>query len=1292
MKRTSQTKKRLKSTALYALPLAACALTYAPLSSHALPLATGIEQLDNTQAAIVKAEKINPTTVEITFADGKMLTVDFYGENIFRLFRDDNGGIVRNPVAEPPAQILVDGARRSPMKVDLQNEGAQIVVTTPRIAVTFHKANGTMNVKDLKTGNIVVEEVAPVSFDKNSTTLTFKEHGGEYFYGGGVQNGRFSHKGKAIAIENTNNWVDGGVASPTPFFWSTKGYGLLWHTFRPGRYDFGQTEEGKVILSHAEDYLDAFLMVNNGPVELLNDFYQLTGNPVLLPKFGFYQGHLNAYNRDYWTPAENGFMLYEDGKRYNESQKDNGGVRESLNGEKNNYQFSARAAIDRYFNNDMPLGWFLPNDGYGAGYGQTGTLDGNIQNLKEFGDYARSKGVEIGLWTQSDLHPKEGIEALLQRDIVKEVRDAGVRVLKTDVAWVGAGYSFGLNGVADVGEIMPYYGSNARPFIISLDGWAGTQRYAGIWSGDQTGGDWEYIRYHIPTFIGSGLSGQPNITSDVDGIFGGKNVPVNVREFQWKTFTPMELNMDGWGSNPKYPEALGEPATSINRWYLKLKSELMPYAYSIARTAVDGKPMVRAMFLDYPNDYTLGSATQYQFMFGPYFLVAPVYQATQADAEGNDLRHGICLPKGKWVDYFTGDVYEGDRLINDFDAPLWKLPVLVKADAIIPMTNPNNNPSQIRRDYRAYEIYASEGNEAFVDYDDDGTTQEYLSGRSTRTDVATALKGDKLTVTIQPTSGDFEGFEPQKQTELRINVSQAPKKVTAKVGGKGVSLRAASSMSDFVNGENVYFYDEKPNLNRYATPGSEFAKKVITKNPQLLVKLAKSNVKENDTEVTVQGFAFAPADRLRQHSGNLTAPKATVAEENLGTFALTPTWTAVPNADFYEIEFNGMLYSTIRQCKFTFDGLEAETAYNFKVRSVNKDGYSDWATFSTTTKSNPLEFAIRDIKGQVTCEDQPGQTVAKLFDFDTKSGWHTKWGKGEAVPFDMNLDLRSVSKLDRITYLPRENAGNGTLLGGSVSYSTDRQNWSAPVAFTWAQDGTEKTFAFEGNPEARYVKIHIDKAVGNFGSGSEMYIFKVAGSESFYQGDINKDKRIDDNDLTSYMNYTGLRKGDGDFDYVSAGDINKNGLIDAYDISCVTTELDGGVSNTNDKVAGSLLLKPNKQSFAAGDLVEITVSGQGLHYVNGLSFALPYSTDELEYVGAELLDMKEMVNLTYDRLHTNGQKALYPTFVNRGNNFLLEEGNPDLFVLKFRAKKAFKFNLKAIDGLLVDRNLGSVSF
>ena len=173
------------------------------------------------------------------------------------------------------------------------------------------------------------------------------------------------------------------------------------------------------------------------------------------------------------------------------------------------------------------------------------------------------------------------------------------------------------------------------------------------------------------------------------------------------------------------------------------------------------------------------------------------------------------------------------------------------------------------------------------------------------------------------------------------------------------------------------------------------------------------------------------------------------------------------------------------------------------------------------------------------------------------------------------------------------------------------------------------------------------------------------------------------------MNYTGLRRGDSDFDYVSSGDINQNGLIDAYDISCVSNELDGGVYPKNDHCSGSLVLTPSRTTFAAGDVIELKVQGKALHWVNALSFALPYNTDELEYVGIELLNMKELVNLTYDRLHTNGQKELLPTFVNRGNNFLLDEGDSDLFVLKFKAKKAGKFTLKMKDGMLVDRNLGT---
>ena len=1236
---------------------------------------------------------LNSHTVQVRLKNGQLMYLDFYGDHIFRLFQDSKGGEVCDPQATPAARILVDNPRR---KVRLSVQGH--TVKSDALTLTVDVNNGTLDVlhqqgrtgvssRDVslrdKSSDVRMLHIKAPDFQKGKTTLTLDHGQRDHFYGGGCQNGRFSHQGKVIAVENTNNWVDGGVSSPAPFFWSTAGYGVMGYTFAPGKYDFGATDPDKVTLMHETDYLDYFFMFSPSPVGLLNDYYQLTGNPVLLPKFGFYEGHLNAYNRDYWTLAEEGkpgFMAFEDGKRYNESQKDNGGMKESLNGEQN-YQFSARAAIDRYLNNDMPLGWFLPNDGYATGYGQAETLDGNVQNLREFGVYARSKGVEIGLWTQSDLHPKEGVEALLQRDIVKEVRDAGVRVLKTDVAWVGAGYSFGLNGVADVAQVMPYYGAEARPFIISVDGWAGTQRYAGIWTGDQTGGDWEYIRYHIPSYIGCGLSGQPNVGSDMDGIFGGKNVPVNVREYQWKTFTPMQLNMDGWGSNPKYPQALGEPAATINRNYLKLKAMLMPYAYTIAREAVDGKPMVRAMFLDdvAANDFVLGPSTQYQFLYGPSLLVAPIYKNTRARqsslgvADGDDVRDGIYLPAGYWMDVFDGKVYEGRRILNDFDAPLWKLPVFARLGAVIPMTEPHNTPSQCPNDL--LKLFVVPGPKTSFDlYDDDGKTTAYLDARSSSTLVESELdaKG-KLTVRVKRTQGSFDGQVTRKDIRLVVSTPAKRCKVVARVDGKKVPANVAFASDPSPFALYLQSVSERPLLD------------------QLYVSLPeKVDLAHHEVTIEIEGVQVSKENPDLNRTGALAAPKATLQPD--AAYTLTPTWEAVDNADYYEILFNDQTYSTIKQLRYTLEGLSAETRYDMKLRAVNRDGVSDWASLSATTTADPLQHAIRDARGEATCEDQGGQGIDHLFDFDESSTWHSKWG-AVAVPFDLTIDLRSVNQLDKLQYVPRPDAGNGTLLKGTWQLSLDRQTWTDPVAFEWAKNGEAKEIAFPDHPTMRFVRFHVTEAVGQFGSGQQMYVFRVPGSESYIPGDINKDGRIDENDLTSYMNYTGLRKGDGDFEgYISKGDLNGNGLIDACDISAVAVELETGVSSRRvPQVEGSVTVKADKQQLNPGDDVCVTVAGKGLKSVNAVSLCLPYDPTQLEYVGVEAEGIAQMHNMTNDRLHTNGQKALYPTFVNLGEK-PYAEGDILLFKVRFRAKQKGKFVLKHTDGMLVDKYQNVVTF
>ncbi|MBO5865089.1 MAG: DUF5110 domain-containing protein [Bacteroidaceae bacterium] len=1253
---------------------------------------------DNQQTTrVVAVEKINSTTVELRLSDDQRVTLDFYGDNIFRMFRDVKGGIVRNPrpmQGSPEAQILVDNPRKELSSLTVKEAHNSFTISTAKIQVSVSKATGKIKVTDLATGKVAFEEAEPVIFNNSKTTVTLRCNEGEFFYGGGVQNGRFSHAGKKIAIENTNSWNDGGVSSPTPFFWSTNGYGFMWHTFNKGTYDFGAEEPGVVTLTHESDYLDVFFMVSNNGVALLNDFYQLTGNPVLMPKFGFYVGHLNAYNRDYWTESTDGSgMLYEDGKRYKESQTDNGGIKESLNGEKNNYQFSARAAIDRYLSQDMPLGWFLPNDGYATGYGQTETLEGNVQNLKEFGDYARSHGVEIGLWTESNLHPREGVSALLQRDLVREVRDAGVRVLKTDVAWVGAGYSFGLNGVTDAAGIMTYYGKNARPFIISVDGWAGTQRYATIWSGDQTGGEWEYIRFHIPTFIGSGLSGQPNITSDVDGIFGGKNIPVFVREYQWKTYTPMMLNMDGWGSNEKYPHALGEPATSINRTYMKMKSELMPYTYSIAREAVDGKPMIRAMFLEgEANDYTMSEATRYQYMYGPYLLVAPIYQNTAMDKDGNDIRNNIYLPEGTWYDWFTGEAYEGGCIINNFDTPLWKLPVFVKAGAIIPMTAPNNNVKGIDKALRMYEIYPG-GTTSFTEYDDDGVTEQYRKGEFTKTVIEQSRdeKGN-VTVTIKPTEGNFDGFVKEKVTIVKVNASKAPKKVTARVAGKKVKLTQVKSIEEFNNGQNVWFYDKKPNLNRFATEGSEFEKVDMTKNPVIMVKLAKSDVTAAATELTIKKHRMeVPSSLLKSKRKIKKSPEVSMKDEDCQAYTINLAWKKVRRADYYEVLFQNRLYTTIKDCHLLFENLTPETEYEFLVRAVNKKHASGWTRIVANTKSNPLEWALTGVTATTSCPNQSGQGTDKLFDFDEGSTWHTSWGAA-AVPFEMIIDLNGLSTLDKLHYVGRDDAGNGTIKKAAISYSTNKEQWSKPVKVNWKLSPDVKVFKFEDAPKARYIKIEVTEAVGNFGSGLEMYIFKVPGSDTYLSGDINKDNKVDENDLTSYLNYNGLRRSDSDFDYVSIGDVNENGLIDAYDISVAATRIgDGVVEKAENKIAGSITIDADQRSYKAGEEVVITINGEGLRNVNAFSLALPYDPADYEFVRIEALNTGNMANYSKNRLHGDGNTVIYPTFINEGNQDTIS-GDEALVKVVLKAKRRVRFEIEAVDGFIVDKHLNTIKF
>lgn len=1275
------------------------------VSSYATD-AAGYNVLGAVTSATVDGNK-----VDLTIQTGEKIRFTFLEENVFRMYMAPEGEDFREyPTANSSDHTATitnktDDQYKTEYNVtpELGETETTITITTGKLKLEINKAETLMKLMRAD-GTVVWEEEAPLKYKTGSTIQTLKTNQNEYFYGGGTQNGRFSHKGKSIKIVNTNNWVDKGVASPNPFYWSTDGYGVVRNTWKPGEYDFGSKDENVVTTTHNEKRFDAYYFVDDNPKDILSDYYELTGNPAELPEYASYLGHLNCYNRDYWLEVPEGTnkAVKLGDKWYVESQSDNGGIKETLLGKN---KPSAQQIIEDHKSNDMPLGWFLPNDGYGCGYGQTDNQEGDLENLKSFADYAMDQGVQTGLWTQSNLWPADPTNPQKgERDIYKEV-EAGVHSVKTDVAWVGAGYSMALNGISVAYDAIASR-SKLKPNIVTLDGWAGTQRYGGIWSGDQSGGQWEYIRFHIPTYIGTGLSGQPNIGSDMDGIFGGNNKIVQTRDFQWKAFTTYMLDMDGWGSNQKSPWALGEDGTSINRTYLKLKAQLMPYINTTSHeaTAKGGLPMLRAMFLEESNPYTLGTGTQYQYMWGDNFLVAPIYQNTNADAEGNDIRNDIYLPSTSdvWIDYFTGQQYRGGQVLNNFDAPLWKLPVFVKNGSIIPMYSENNNPEAVSetnldgldKSKRIVEFYPY-GSTVFETYEDDGKT---LGGSSTTTQLTSDVIDGKAILKANKSVGSYTGMVKERSTEFVVNVSEAPKGVTGNVAGENVTFTKVTTQEEYDAATgNVYFYNENPSVivKDYATEGTKYANIQETTTPKLYVKSTeKVDITANDFTVEVDGFKNVQDLGEDVLDTNIAVPTG-LAEASKTDSEISVAWNAVENAASYDVEVDGTVFRNVKDTNYTHYGLSFMTDHTYRVRTVTANGhYSEWsAAIAIQTADNPYRN-VPSVKATWDYGASWG-ALENGFDHDTGTMFHST----NAVTPDqmMTLDLGAAYQLDKLTYQPRmDNKGNGTVKRMDVYASLDGVNytkvWDGAANAKWTYSSSMDDPDIKEIPlvglKARYLKLSVLESSGGFFSASEITPYKVDGTDAWVVGDVNNSGDVNDNDLTFYENYVGLKPVDSDWEYSTLGNIDNNDIIDAYDISFVARMLGEKINSAAKGVEGKIEIVPSKTDIKAGDEVTLNYYGIGLKNVNAFSVELPVDKDlfEVTNFGSATLSTVFMRNFSKTRFHNDGSIDNYVCFTNIGKQDLLN-GTGSIAKVTIKANADFKWDTKATRALLVGQDL-----
>lgn len=215
-----------------------------------------------------------------------------------------------------------------------------------------------------------------------------------------------------------------------------------------------------------------------------------------------------------------------------------------------------------------------------------------------------------------------------------------------------------------------------RPFILTRAGFAGIQRYAAVWTGDNSSW-WEHLQMATPMLLGLSLSGVPFVGTDVGGFLGDASPELYARWVELGAFSPFFRTHTSLGTRRQEPWSFGEEVEAVARRYIRLRYRLLPYLYSLFRRAEQtGLPPMRPLWLHFPEDP--GShAVWDQFLLGEELLVAPV------DRPGA-RRRPVHLPPGRWRDAWSGRWHRGpaDVLV---EAPLERLPLFVREGAVLPL-------------------------------------------------------------------------------------------------------------------------------------------------------------------------------------------------------------------------------------------------------------------------------------------------------------------------------------------------------------------------------------------------------------------------------------------------------------------------------------------------------------------------------------------------------------------------------------------------------------------------------
>ena len=662
-------------------------------------------------------------------------------------------------------------------KWELQSSDDSIVLSTPQIKAAVSRKDGSITFQD-SAGKTLFQQtevtMTPVVVNGEPTNHLelFSKLWGSYesFYGlGQHQAGVWNYRGEAVDISQDNTNIS------IPFFLSSNGYGIFWNNTSRSRFN-NRFLSALYLSSEAADGMDYYFFYGPEFDRIIAGYRELTGAPPLFGKwaYGFWQCK-NKYNtqeellgvahkyRQLRIPVDN---IVQDWFWWNTMGEpvfdkarypDPPGMVEDLH--KNH--FHLMISVWPYFRpgtktyDDMDKrGFFIDKTKVAAFH------PADMALYDAFNPQARKF-----YWNLMDQALfKIGVDAWWLDTTEPETEDRETNILVTNKIYLGNGAryanAFPLMTTEGIYEGQRGESDKKRVFILSRSAFAGAQRNGAVaWSGD-VNSDWVFFKKQIPAGLNYSISGLPYWTTDIGGFVSGNPDDPAYRElfmrwFQFGTFNPI---LRVHGTRPTNQNELwsygGEPQRILTN-YDTLRYRLLPYIYSLAWMATSqGYTPMRGLIMDFRLDEHAATVGD-QFMFGPAFLVNPV-----TDPGVNSRR--VYLPKAKWYDFWNGSSVEGPRMI-DAAAPIDKLPLFVRAGAIVPMGPEEEWSTEKPEDPIELRVYPGADGD-FTVYEDENDGYKYEKG--VYATIPFHWDDRKQTLTIGERRGTFPGMLTERRFQI----------------------------------------------------------------------------------------------------------------------------------------------------------------------------------------------------------------------------------------------------------------------------------------------------------------------------------------------------------------------------------------------------------------------------------------------------------------------------------------------------------------------------------------------